>query len=320
MRSHEEHDLNLVATAVDIVATDVVRITLADPAGADLPAWEPGAHIDLVLTPEMSRQYSLCGSPTDTKHYVVAVLLEREGRGGSIHIHDKIKVGTPVHVRGPRNHFELVPADKHLFIAGGIGVTPLIPMIEQLDAEGAEWQLVYGGHTRAAMSFIPELAKYGDKVTLLPRDEVEKSLSKQLDGLLGTSRPDTLVYCCGPEGLLDSVEKLCEHWPSGALHLERFAAKEYDGSEDHAFEVVLTLTGITVTVPPERSILETVQDHGVSVLASCRDGVCGTCETLIIEGEADHRDSVLNAEERAANESMMVCVSRCKGDRLVLDL
>jgi ferredoxin len=170
------------------------------------------------------------------------------------------------------------------------------------------------------MAFLDELAAYGDKVTLVPQDEVGML---DLATILGEPREDTLVYCCGPEGLLGAVEERCgASWPAGALHLERFAAKatEAPAGGERSFELVLAGSGMTLTVPPDRSVFDVIQDAGVSVLGSCHEGICGTCEQIVLEGEVDHRDSVLSESERSANDAMMVCVSRCHSDRLVLDL
>lgn len=317
----DDFEADLVVTAVDKNADGVLVLTLADPSGAELPAWEPGAHIDIVISDDLVRQYSLCGSPADRQHYRVGVLREPESRGGSAYLHEQVHEGSTLRIRGPRNHFELDTSPKYLFIAGGIGITPMLPMIAKAEAEHAEWRLVYGGRTRGSMAFLTDLAPYGDRVMLLPRDEVERGLSKRLDELLGTAADETLVYCCGPEALLDAVEGMCEQcWPHGALHLERFQGKEIDTSSDTAFEVVLDRSGVTITVPADVSIFHACENAGISVLGSCHEGTCGTCETVIIEGDVEHRDSVLNADEQAANETMMICVSRAKGDRLVLDL
>ena len=192
-------------------------------------------------------------------------------------------------------------------------------MIAKADAAGADWRLFYGGRERASMAFISELAQYGDRVIIVPQDEQGML---DLESVLGTPRQDTLVYCCGPEGLLAAVEKFCEKWPPGSLHLERFSAKPQEPSEaaDSAFELVLQRSGLTLEVPPDKSVLTVIREAGVSVLASCLEGVCGTCETEVIDGDVDHRDSVLNEEEQASNEYMMVCVSRCRSPQLVLDL
>jgi ferredoxin-NADP reductase len=316
-----EYESDLVVESYDVVAEDVVALTLVDPDGQALPAWTPGAHIDLVLTPEITRQYSLCGSPADSDRFVVGILNAPNSRGGSRHVHEAVSTGSVIRIRGPRNHFPFVASPRYVFIAGGIGVTPMIPMIAEAEAAGANWTLLYGGRSEASMAFIDQLRAYGDRVTLLPGNDVAL-MSAALDERIGTPQPDTLVYTCGPEGLLGAVEARCASWPAGSLHLERFAAKATEGAVDTEFEVELARTGITITVPAGRSIFDAAQDHGVSVLGSCHEGVCGTCETVILgfDGEVDHRDSVLNDEEKSSNETMMICVSRCTSGRLTLDL
>ncbi|NYI45816.1 ferredoxin-NADP reductase [Nocardioides aromaticivorans] len=311
-----EADLTIVEAVES--ATDVLTLTLAASDGSALPPWTPGAHVDLVLGPDLVRQYSLCGSPADSGRWRVGVLRTPDSRGGSKAVHE-LTAGAAVRVRGPRNHFPMVASPRYLFIAGGIGITPMLPMIAEAEASGADWRLVYGGRTRSSMAFVDELAVYGDKVTLLPQDEAGLP---DLDALLGTPEPGTLVYTCGPTGLLDAVEAGCAGWPPGSLHLERFSAKAAEPAEggDKEFELVLQRSGLTLTVPPDKSIFEVCRAAGVSVVGSCLEGVCGTCETEIIEGEVDHRDSILNDEEKESNEFLMICVSRCREDRLTLDL
>lgn len=311
-----EFEADLVVRAVDQVAQDVVAINLARLDGEALPEWTPGAHIDLVLGDDLVRQYSLCGRTEDREAWRVAVLREPGGRGGSERVH-QLEPGAIVRVRGPRNHFPVAAARSYLFLAGGIGITPLLPMIHGVDAAGAQWELHYGGRTRESMAFVEELAKFGDRVHLVPQDE--QGLL-DLDGLLGTPRPGTLVYTCGPEPLLAAVEERCAHWLPGSVHLERFAARPGGEADNEAFEVVLQRSGKTVQVPADRSIFEVVREAGVSVLGSCLEGICGTCETDVLDGEVEHRDSVLDEEERAAGETMMICVSRCRSGRLTLDL
>ena len=294
-------------------AEGVVVLELADPTGADLPAWTPGAHVDLLLTGELTRQYSLCGDPADRSVYRIGVLREPAGRGGSAYVHDRLREGDDVDVQGPRNHFELAPSPRYLFIAGGIGITPILPMAAAARAAGADHELHYGGRSRRSMAFLAEL-----EGTLHPQDEVGLL---DLDALLGTPRPDTLVYCCGPEPLLAAVEEHCAGWPAGTLHVERFAPKDAgDVVRAEGFEVELSLTGTTITVTPEQSVLAALEAAGVDVLSSCQEGTCGTCETAVLAGEVDHRDSLLTPDEQAAHDTMFVCVSRAAGPRLVLEL
>ncbi|MFF5002783.1 PDR/VanB family oxidoreductase [Streptomyces phaeochromogenes] len=311
------YEAELVVERRDLAAEGVLALTLRHPLGEELPAWEPGAHIDVILGPDLERQYSLCGDPADRHSWRVAVLREPDGRGGSAHVHGQLEAGDKVRVRGPRNHFALQPSPRYRFVAGGIGITPILPMLAAAEAAGAEWTLLYGGRTRNSMAFAEELSLYGDKVRFAPQDE---SGLLDLAAELGTPQPDTLVYCCGPGPLLDAVEGRCEAWPKGSLHVERFQPKVQETGTDTEFEVVLERSGHTLTVPADASVLDTVRSAGVEVLFSCTEGTCGTCETDVLEGTPDHRDSVLTDEEREAGETMLICVSRCRGKRLVLDL
>lgn len=312
-------ETEVVVAGRERAADGVVRLTLRRPGGGPLPAWAPGAHVDLLLDGGLVRQYSLCGSPQERTAWRIAVLREPDGRGGSAYVHDRLTVGTRLRVRGPRNNFPLRPAERYLFIAGGIGITPLLPMIEAAERAGARWRLLYGGRTRASMAFLGELADYGGAVSVRPQDEAGLL---DLDAFLAEPDVRTLVYCCGPEPLLAAVEERCgSGWPAGALQVERFHPREAAGTtEDAAFEVVLARSGRALTVPAGGSVLEAIRSAGVEVLYSCTEGTCGTCETDVLEGEPDHRDSVLTDEERAGGETMMICVSRSRGPRLVLDL
>ncbi|RZB16057.1 oxidoreductase [Streptomyces sp. F001] len=317
LRTEVERDL--VLERKETVAESVVLLTLRDPEGRPLPEWEPGAHIDLMLNTELVRQYSLCGDPGDRSRLQVAVLREPESRGGSSYVHDVLAEGESARIRGPRNNFPLEKAKRYLFIAGGIGITPMLPMIAAVHARGADWSLVYGGRTRESMAFREELQRaYGERVSLRPQDEYGLL---DLPSLLGKPQRRTAVYACGPEPLLAAVEAGCQKWPSGALHVERFAPKEDLTAGPHSsFEVELAQSGKTLLVSEDMSILEAVADAGVSVMTSCEEGICGTCETKVLSGAIDHRDSVLDDQERAAGDTMMICVSRARGDRLVLDL
>ena len=314
-----EQHRDLVITAREVRAEGVISLTLADPDGAELPPWAPGAHIDLLLG-SIVRQYSLCGSPDDRRTWRIAILLEPDGRGGSASVHRMLSAGSRVAVRGPRNHFQLHAAPRYVFIAGGIGITPILPMIAAAASSCADWHLYYGGRRRASMAFLDELERYGSRLTVWPEDE--RGLLP-LAEILGETVGGVLVYCCGPEGLLAAAEQCCAAWPAGALHVERFAPKPQPtpgGTEEASFEVVCQRSGLTVTVPPDKSILETLDEHGLTVVSSCQEGVCGTCETRVLSGVPDHRDSLLTEEEREANDYMMICVGRSKSPRLVLDL
>jgi len=308
------YEAELVVDRREFAADGVLALTLRHPLGGDLPAWEPGAHVDVVLGPELERQYSLCGDPADRSVWRIAVLREPDGRGGSAHVHEQVGQGDKVRVRGPRNHFRLESAPRYRFVAGGIGITPILPMLAAAEAAGAEWTLLYGGRTRNSIAFTEELGRYGDRVSVCPQDETGLlDLGSVLDDL-----PEgTLVYCCGPGPLLDAVEERC---PAERLRVERFSPKAQEDGENSEFEVELAQSGRTVTVAPDVSVLDAVRAAGVEVLFSCTEGTCGTCETDVLDGTPDHRDSVLSAEEQQSGETMMICVSRCRGKKLVLDL
>jgi ferredoxin-NADP reductase len=299
-------------------ADGVVALTLRQIADSPLPPWAPGAHVDLILDGAPARQYSLCGDPADHHGWRLGILRDENGGGGSRFVHDRLRAGDTVRVRGPRNNFELVSSPRYLFIAGGIGITPILPMIAAATAAGADWHLLYGGRYRDSMAFTGELAAYGDRVTVAPQDETGLL---DLDAYLGTPQPDTLVYCCGPEPLLAAVEERCRAWPPRSLHVERFSARPLTAPvRAEAFDVELARSELRLTVPPDRSILDVVEEAGIGVLSSCAEGTCGTCETGVLSGLPDHRDSVLTEEERAAGDCMMICVSRSCTARLVLDL
>jgi ferredoxin-NADP reductase len=308
----------LRVTGKELVAGDVLTLQLTSPQALRLRDWAPGAHIDLVLPNGMTRQYSLCGDRWDPFTYRVGVLREQSGRGGSAYVHDELEVGDLVGVGGPRNNFALVPSEQYLFVAGGIGITPLLPMVRQAELLGADWRLLYGGRTRTSMAFLDELAGYGERVQVVPQDEFGLL---DLPAFLGSPRPGVRIYSCGPAPLLAAMETACAGWPASTLRTERFVGEELGGPVRTApFEVELARTGATVTVLPDKTVLEAVGAVGVDVLSSCRQGICGTCETTVLDGEPDHRDALLDDAERQANDCMFICVSRARSDRLVLDL
>ena len=304
--------------AKHVAADGVVVLDLGGLDGKPFPPWEAGAHVDLVLDAAPTRQYSLCGDPQDRATLRIGVLRDPDGSGSSRHVHDALEVGDVVRVRGPRNHFPLEPSPRYLFIAGGIGITPILPMIAAAQAAGSDWRLVYAGRRRTSMAFLPELAAHGSRVSVRPKDE---SGPLDLDELLGTPQDGTLVYCCGPERLLAAVEARCAGWPAGAVNVERFHPRPLaEAAPTEAFEVVLERSGLTLPVPADRSVLDVVEAAGVDVLSSCREGTCGTCEVRVLGGAPDHRDSVLGEVERASGQATMICVSRSTTPHLVLDL
>ncbi|GHE66549.1 iron-sulfur protein [Streptomyces longispororuber] len=297
------------------IAEGVVRLRLEGP---DLPAWEPGAHLDLVLPSGLVRQYSLCGDPADTSSYTVAIRrigADAGGRGGSREVHDVLRPGHEVEVRGPRNRFPLTAgAPAYVFVAGGIGITPILPMVRAVEARGGTWRLLYCGRDRASMPFLDELEELGaERVAVVAGDEAGRpDVAGFLSGAAGES---TAVYVCGPEGLMDAV---AEALPGACtLHLERFAPRAASGG-GHAFEVELRRSGRTVAVGPDTTVLAAVRAALPGTAYSCEQGFCGTCQQRVLEGEIEHRDDLLTDAERGG--TMLMCVSRARGERIVLDL
>jgi tetrachlorobenzoquinone reductase len=301
-------------------ADGITSVTLVDPSGAALPTWKPGAHVALHLPNGLVREYSLCSDPYDSTQWTVAVLHTPDSRGGSAYIHESLPVGAHIPVDGPRNAFHLDEGPKHFLIAGGIGITPILPMVRELQARGAEWSLLYTGRSRKTMAFLPAVEQ-------LPRERLHVHVDEEngrypdLKAILHSQDPRTLVYCCGPTPLMDAVAEGMED--PGLLRLERFKAPERalpPGETDQAFDVVLHSSGERIAVGPDDSVLDALEAAGVAVESSCTEGICGTCETKVISGDVDHRDFLLTPEEHEAAGTMMVCVSRCRGRELVLDL
>lgn len=313
--------LELLVHRMTWEADGVLAVELVHPDGKPLPGWQPGAHLDL-LAGGHTRQYSLCGDPRDSGRYRIGVLDEPASRGGSRYVHHTLRPGAAVTVHGPRNHFRLEPAARYVFLAGGIGITPLLSMAREATRAGTPFRLVHGGRQRASMAFGAELAELAgpeSEVTFHPQDEHGHP---DLDAALTGSGLDTLVYCCGPEPLLNAVQQRCaELGLTDRLRVERFAAPVAEpAGEDGTFDVQLHRSGSTLRVEPDASVLETVEAAGVQVPSSCRDGICGTCETRVLGGTPEHRDLLLSESEHAAGDTMMICVSRCAAGPLVLDL
>lgn len=305
----------------EIVADGIVRLRLADPDGGRVPFWTPGAHVEIVVPQaegdSLSRHYSLCGDRWDPHAYEVAVLREPQSKGGSEYIHEKLSEGDLVTVGTPRNNFPLSQAKRVEFIAGGIGITPILTMIEAAEQLSVDWHLNYGGRTRSTMAFLDVLEKYGEKVTLWPQDE------KGFMDMAYLSDPieDGRVYCCGPEPLLKAVQSAAEAWPAWAVRFERFVPKTQPPPvRTEPFTLDLARSKKCVEVGTNASVLAALTDAGVPVLSSCNEGVCGTCEVAVLKGTPEHRDSLLNDAEREKNDRMFVCVSRAVSDRLELDL
>ena len=308
----------LVLHTKEVVARDVVQLRLRRPDGTRLPDWTPGAHIDLVLPDGSTRQYSLCGDPRDAFEYRIAVLREDAGRGGSRFVHDSLRQGDAVRFGGPRNNFRLTPAERYLFIAGGIGITPIIPMARAASALGAEWRLLYCGRDRDGMAFADELADAGDRVRV--HDSAHQGRA-DLAEWIGEFRADTKLYSCGPEELIAAVRETTSSWRRGWVRFERFtAAAPSLPARSTAFEVEVDGTAARVRVEPGVAVATALREAGFDILTSCSRGVCGTCETRLLGGEPDHRDSILDDDERADSTTFFPCVSRARSDRLILAL
>lgn len=324
MTAAESNELELVLESVAHATPDVLVLEFKRRDGSELPTWAPGAHVDLILPSGKVRQYSLCGDAADKTRYRTAVLRETTGRGGSEELHATAKVGISMRLRGPRNHFSLVDAPRYLFLAGGIGITPILPMIRHAELAGRPWRLVYGGRTRSSMGFVDEIAtRNGGAVTLLPQDECGLP---DIDALLSGLESDVAIYGCGPAGMLTALKAAAaQHNCTQALHVESFSAPEEiaaaaGGAQDAPFEVELRKSGMVLQVPADRSLADVLQEAGIGVPFSCQEGYCGSCETRVLEGVPDHRDTILTKEEKAAGNIMMVCCGRSRSARLVLDL
>jgi ferredoxin-NADP reductase len=317
MSSLDDTAFDMVVTRKTSPADGVALIELGPVDGRALRRWRPGAHIDVILPGGDARQYSLCGG-LNADTWQIGVLREDDGRGGSVWLHDSVSVGSIIRVAGPRNHFEY-SADKgtnYLFIAGGIGITPISAMVRAADAAGVNFSLEYAGRSRGTMAFASELEDaHAGRVRIHAADEGQRL---DLAALFAALPPFTTTYCCGPARLIEAVEEAAR---GRQLVVERFEPKELGAPVlSEPFEVELAFSGLALTVPPERSVLDVVEEAGVLVLSSCREGTCGTCETRVMEGEIDHRDSILTPDEQAANDVMYICVSRSAGPKLTLEL
>jgi ferredoxin-NADP reductase len=320
----EQRELRV--TQMTLEADGVVSVLLTRiESDKPLPAWEPGAHIDVYVPDGSTRQYSLCGDPRDLSSYQIAVLREAAGRGGSAFIHDQLRVGDRLLVTRPKQGFALEDAPYHALVAGGVGITPIMTFAEHLAREGRPFRLTYGGRTRESMAFRQRLGVLGDRVTFLAEDVDGRP---DLDEVVKALPPGGLVYVCGPLALLRAVEAAAEavHGPDqDVVRFELFSRagvelKESAPLEGDSYELVLARSGHTLRMKPEANILETVLALGIEVENDCRDGTCGSCVTAVLAGTVDHRDLVLTRKEQAAMDKMMICCSKPTCDRLELDL
>lgn len=311
-----DRDLKVMVDEVREEASDARSFRLVAAGGTELPRWQPGSHLQVLLPSGRLRHYSLCGDPGDPSHYRIAVRRLAHGGGGSRELHDSIGVGSALTVRGPRNGFPYVPAAAYLFLAGGIGITPILPMVKQAAADGVLWQLVYTGRSRALMPFLDELAALDpDRVWIRPYDQYGFPSGAEL---LARAPTGATVYCCGPAPMIASVRQDLPASGAGALQFERFSAPPILGGAP--FEIALHRSNRVLTVPADRSALEVIRQAMPEVPYSCQQGFCGTCRTRVIScsREIEHRDRVLTDHERT--DTMAICVSRSQGGRITVDL
>lgn len=316
--THEETKQLLRVVQKTFLSTNVVEFEFEDSEAHSLPEWEPGSHIDLKLEDTFSRQYSLMRGKLNPNNWRIAVLIEEAGRGGSRYLAEKVEENSFLNSVGPRNHFPLVEARDYFFVAGGIGITPLIPMIEHVEKAGNNWALAYLGRSHSSMAYVDDLVSlYPGKVSIFPKSEgKEFSVRNSISSISS----ETLVYSCGPEKLITALE-LEMGMQIGQLHVERFHPREIVLDEpDHEFTVYCKKSDEEIVVPADETILMAADLAGIDIPGDCMEGTCGACETRVIEGEVDHRDSVLSAQARAEGDTMMICVSRAKGKRLIIDL
>lgn len=309
------------------------RIREFELVGDGLPPFEAGAHIEVATGDGAIRSYSLANDPTDADRYVIAVLREPDGQGSGW-LHGSVRVGDVLQVAGPRNAFPLrEEAAEHVLVAGGVGITPIRSMIHRLQAIGAPFRVIYCTRTAADTAYRAELLEaYGPRL-LLHHDEGDAGRSLDLAAAL-RDRPDGAhVYVCGPRGLIGAARAATAHWPAGTVHVELFASPPPDASPaqaaetdtadasgDQPFEVVLARSGRTLLVPADKSILEVILAAGIKTPYVCREGWCGNCETALLGGRADHRDDILEDDQKAAQDTIHICISRAMpGEQLILD-
>jgi len=312
----------LRVASVTPAADGIVRIRLESPDGKPLPRWTPGSHIDIECGDTgLSRQYSLCGDPAAPGALEIAVLREASGRGGSAWIHEHLRPGSILRARGPRNHFRMDEnAASLVFIAGGIGITPISAMARRARDLGMDYQLHYSGRTRRCMALLDELAElHGERLHLHISDEGGRN---DFAGLLARPTAGAQVYACGPERMLAALQQACAGWPEDSLRVEHFHSTlaTRDPSKEHAFEAELKDSGIVVQVPAGQTLLAALRGANIDVQSDCEEGLCGSCEVRVLGGAVDHRDVVLTRAEREAGDRMMACCSRAQGGRIVLEL
>ncbi|MDN7437448.1 PDR/VanB family oxidoreductase [Burkholderia multivorans] len=316
-----EGTITLEVTGVRYEARDVSILELRDIKGGMLPPFTPGAHLELVLPGAMRRHYSICNDPSERDRYCIGVGLARESRGGSKYIHEQVRVGTRIETFGPRNNFPLVDSvGASVFVAGGIGITPIMSMIRRCESQGKDWHLYYCSRNRYRTAFYEELKAYGSERCTFHFDDEAEGQRLDLTRILDHVGPTTHVYCCGPIPLMEAVKNVAVHLDSEFVHFEWFTATETRRTDDKPFFVKIHSTGERFEVPLDASILDVLERHDQLVPFSCREGLCSTCTTRVISGIPDHRDHVLSDSDKARNDQIVICVSRAQSEELVLDL
>lgn len=313
--------LKLVVSETRCEARDVLWVELRAANGGSLPAFTPGSHLELRLPAGLLRHYSLCNDPGERDRYCLAVGLAANSRGGSRHIHRELRAGSTLDCSLPRNNFPLDPdAPRVVFVAGGIGITPILSMIHSCEARARPWQLHYAARSRQRTAFYEWLSSHHRSKCHFHFDD-EAGGWFDASAALGDIAPDAAIYCCGPAPLMSSVQALTAQRAPGRAHFEWFSAEAAPPPDTHrSFTIVLASSGRRLEVPPHQTILDVLEAHGEGVPFSCREGLCGTCKTGVIAGLPDHRDHVLSPEEQASNRVIAVCVSRATSDVLELEL
>lgn len=305
-------------------ALDIVTLELVSADGRALPSFSAGSHVDVQLPGGITRQYSLCNDPKETHRYLIGVLRDPASRGGSAAVHDSLKEGDLLQISAPRNHFPLAhDAKQHLLLAGGIGVTPILCMVERLAITGAAFEMHYATRAPERTAFRARIAasSFADRVHF-HYDNGDAAQKLDLNALLANPQAGTHLYVCGPRGYMDAVlgTARAAGWPESQLHYEFFGAEVTKSDNDAGFEIKLASSGRIVMVPKDQTVTQALAAAGVEVMVSCEQGVCGTCLTRVLEGVPEHKDSYLTPEEQAANDQFTPCCSRSRTPQLVLDL
>jgi ferredoxin-NADP reductase len=310
--------LSVRITAIRYAARDTNIYELSNVAGAPLPSYAPGAHIDLHLPNGIVRQYSLLEPEPRPETYMIAVKRDPASRGGSRCVHEELRVGQTLTISAPRNNFPLVESASHvILLAGGIGITPIWCMVQRLHKLGQSWQLHYACRSRNDMAFVERLGEFGSARFHFDDENGGKVLD--VAGIVAAAPPDAHLYCCGPTPMLQAFEQATANWPRSQIHVEYFTPKP-EASKKGGFIVELARSGLEFVIPEGESILQVLLDAGIDVDYSCELGICGACEQRVVAGIPEHHDAILSEEEQASNTKVMICCAGCKSERLVLDL